>query len=110
MATIVNGKYSAFDSDVKALIEKAAHIYLTIANDSEGASLSKENTGNDINKKLLVSMDYTYPHTDAASGKTALGTFKITFADGTFISVTDEDSSHWYLLEGTEPYVFKHLV
>jgi len=110
MATITNGKYSVFNEDVKTLIEKASRINLTVSSDEAGTQLSKDNNGNDINKKLVVSMNYTYPHTDEVTNQTNLGNFKISFSDGTYISVNDDNESHWFLLEGLENSAFKKLV
>jgi len=109
MASITNGKYSAFNEDVKGLIEKASHIHVTIYDDS-GSNLSKDNNGNVIDKKLIVSMNYTYPHVDEVTNQSTLGNFKISFSDGSSFTVNDDNSSHWYLLEGTDPYVRKQLV
>lgn len=110
MATITNGKYSAFNADVKTLIEKASRINLTVASDEAGTQLSKDNNGNDVNKKLVVSMNYTYPHTDEVTNQSTLGNFKISFSDGSSITVNDDNESHWYLLDGLDNTAFKKLV
>lgn len=104
MSNITNGKYSAFTADVQWLINKASRIYVTISSDEAGANLVNDNTGNTISKKLIVSMNYTYPQ----NGN--LGNYKIAFADGSFITINDDDLNHWYVLEEVEPYVYKQLV
>jgi hypothetical protein len=109
MASITNGKHASFNADVKTLIEKASHINVTISDES-GSSLSKDTNGNDIDKKLIVSMNYTYPQVDDSTNETTLGNFKISFSDGSSITVSDDDSSKWYLLEGVDPYVRKQLI
>jgi hypothetical protein len=110
MATITNGKYSAFNEDVKTLIVKASHINLTVSSDEAGTQYAKDNNGNDVNKKLVVSMNYTYPQVDEVTNQSTLGNFKISFSDGTSITVNDDNESHWYLLDGLDNTTFKKLV
>jgi len=55
-------------------------------------------------------MNYTYPQVDDSTNETTLGNFKISFSDGSSITVSDDDSSKWYLLEGVDPYVRKQLI
>jgi hypothetical protein len=110
MANITNGKYSAFNQDVKVLIEKASRINLTVSSDEAGTQLSKESHGNDVNKKLIVSMNYTYPHVDEVTNQSILGNFKISFSDGSSITINDDNESHWYLLDGLDSSSFKKLV
>jgi len=109
MSSISNGKYSAFTADVKTLIDKASHINVTISSDNAGANLVNDSNGNAISKKLIVSMNYTYPHTDA-NGAEVLGNYKISFSDGSSLSLHDNDTGYWYILEGVDPYVYKQLV
>ena len=104
MSNITNGKYSTFTADVQWLINKASRIYVTISSDEAGANIVNDNTGNTISKKLIVSMNYTYPQ----NGN--LGNYKIAFDDGSFITINDDDLNHWYVLEEVEPYVYKQLV
>jgi hypothetical protein len=104
MSNITNGKYSEFTTDVQSLINKASRIYVTISSDESGANLVNDNNGNTISKKLIVSMNYTYPQ----NGN--LGNYKIAFVDGSFITINDDDLNHWYVLEEIEPYVYKQLV
>jgi hypothetical protein len=104
MSNINNGKYSSFTSDVQSLINKASHIYVTIASDEAGTNLVNDSNGNTISKKLIVSMKYSYPE----NGN--LGNYTITFVDGSSISINDDNSDHWYVLEFIEPYVYKQLV
>jgi hypothetical protein len=104
MSTITNGKYSAFTADVKTLIDKASHIYVTISSDDAGANLVNDSNGNTISKKLIVSMKYSYPENNN------LGNYTITFVDGSSITINDDNSHHWYVLENIEPYVYKQLV
>jgi len=110
MSAINNGKYSAFTADVQELINRASHINVTIASNSDGSSLVHDNTGVSISKRLITAMNYTYPLVDPATGNQVLGSYKISFSDGTFFQIDDNNSGNWYLLEGIEPAVFKHLV
>lgn len=110
MTTINNGKYAAFSADVNALIDQAAHIYVNIASDSAGSTIMKASNGSDIDHKLIVSMHYTYPSTDVASGQAVLGNFAIGFSDGSTFTVSDDNESHWYLLDGNVPAVYKQLI
>jgi hypothetical protein len=110
MANITNGKYSSFNEDVKVLIGKASRINLTVSSDEAGTQLSKESHGNDVNKKLVVSMNYTYPHVDEVTNQSILGNFKISFSDGSSITINDDNESHWYLLDGLDFSSFKKLV
>jgi hypothetical protein len=104
MSNINNGKYSAFSADIKSLIDKASRIYVTISSDEAGTNLVNDSNGNTISKKLIVSMKYSYPE----NGN--LGNYTITFVDGSSISINDDNSDHWYVLETIEPYVYKQLV
>jgi hypothetical protein len=104
MTSITNGKYSAFTADVQCLIDKASHIYVTISSDNAGTNLVKDSNGNTISKKLIISMNYSYPENGS------LGNYKITFVDGSSISINDDNSDHWYILENVEPYVYRQLV
>jgi hypothetical protein len=104
MSTITNGKYSAFTTDVQTLIHKASHIYVTISSDEAGTNLVSDSNGNTISKKLIVSMKYSYPE----NGN--LGNYTITFVDGSSLTINDDNSDHWYVLETIEPYVYKQLV
>jgi hypothetical protein len=103
MSSIANGKYSAFSADVQTLINKASHINVTISSDNAGANLSNDSNGHAISKKLIVSMNYTYPQDGT------LGNYIITFSDGSNLTIQDNNNSHWYILEGIEPYVYKQL-
>jgi len=104
MTSINNGKYTEFSADVNELISKAMHIYVTISSDNSGSVIVADNNGSPISKKLIVSMNYTYPSNEV------LGSYKITFSDNNFIVISDEDTTKWYILEGTEPYGFKQLI
>jgi hypothetical protein len=104
MSNITNGKYSEFTADVQSLINKASRIYVTISSDEAGSNLVNDNTGNTISKKLIVSMNYSYPQNGI------LGNYKIAFVDGSFIVINDDELNHWYILEEIEPYVYKQLV
>jgi len=110
MASNLNGKYSSFTSDVNGLIAKASQIYVNISLDNEGSVAAKSNNGSDIIRKLLTSMNYTYPYTDVASGQSVLGNFVISFSDGSHIVINDDNSSFWYILENVEPAVYKQLI
>ena len=109
MSTITNGKYGAFTSDVKTLINKASHINVSISSDNAGANLVHDSNGNAISKKLIVSMNYTYPHTDP-NGAEVLGNYKISFSDGSNLTIQDSELGYWYILEGIDPYVYKQLI
>lgn len=104
MSTITNGKYSTFTTDVQSLIDKALHINVTISYDSNGTNLVNDSNGNTISKKLIVSMKYNYPENGI------LGNYTITFVDGSSLTINDDNSDHWYILENIEPYVYKQLV
>ena len=104
MSNINNGKYTAFTADIQTLIDKASRIYVTISSDNTGTNLVNDSNGNTISKKLIVSMKYNYPE----NGN--LGNYTITFVDGGSISINDDNSDHWYILETIEPYVYKQLV
>jgi hypothetical protein len=110
MATITNGKYANFSNEVNDFIQKAYHIYVNIANDPAGENPAIDSNGHQIVKKLLTGTNYTYPNQDAATGHYNLGNIKISFSDGSFFTVNDDNTSYWYLLEYSEPYVFKPLV
>lgn len=110
MSAINNGKYSDFSADVQQLINKAAHIYVTVASNSDGSSLANDNTGAPVSKRLITAMNYTYPNVDQSTGLEVLGSYKISFSDGTFFELYDSNTGIWYLLEGIEPSVYKKLV
>uniref|UniRef100_A0A6C0B869 Uncharacterized protein n=1 Tax=viral metagenome TaxID=1070528 RepID=A0A6C0B869_9ZZZZ len=108
--SISNGKYTAFSADVQQLINNAAHIYVSISSNSDGSSLVNDNTGVSVSKRLITAMNYTYPHIDQSTGQEVLGGYKISFSDGTFFEMNDNNTGYWYLLEGLEPHVYKQLV
>lgn len=108
--SITNGKYADFSADVQQLITNAAHIYVSIASNSDGSSLVQDNTGVSVSRRLITGMNYTYPTVDPTTGQQVLGNYKISFSDGTFFELGDNNTGNWYLLEGLEPYVYKQLV
>jgi hypothetical protein len=108
--SITNGKYANFSADVQQLITNAAHIYVSISLNNDGSSLVHDNTGVSISKRLITAMNYTYPTVDPSTGQQLLGSYKISFSDGTFFELDDNNTSIWYLLEGLEPHVYKQLV
>lgn len=108
--SITNGKYAAFSADVQELIVRAAHIYVTIASNADGSSLVNDNKGLSVSRRLITAMNYTYPIVDESTGQEVLGNYKISFSDGTFFELSDNNSEAWYLLEGIEPSVYKQLV
>uniref|UniRef100_A0A6C0B1Y7 Uncharacterized protein n=1 Tax=viral metagenome TaxID=1070528 RepID=A0A6C0B1Y7_9ZZZZ len=108
--SITNGKYSAFSADVQELIVRAAHIYVNISSNADGSALVNDNTGAPISRRLITAMNYTYPVVDQSTGQEVLGNYKISFSDGTFFELADNNTGAWYLLEGIEPSVYKQLV
>jgi len=110
MSAITNGKYASFSADVQELINRASHIYVTIASGSDGSSLVNDNAGTSVSKRLIIAMNYTYPVVDPATGQEILGSYKISFSDGTFFELSDNNTGIWYLLDGIEPAVYKQLV
>jgi hypothetical protein len=110
MSASQNQKYSAFNADVSAQIAKANKIYVTIASNEAGNDIVKDNHGNLIEKKLLVSSAYTFPHIDTVTNQQVEGGIEITFSDGTKFSNPDVVTSNWYVVEGVEPYAFKQFV
>jgi hypothetical protein len=109
MSTITNGKYADFTADLKTLIERAVHVKVSVASDNSGANLANDSNGNPISKRLIVTMNYTYPHT-TPTGENVLGNYLIKFDDGATFSVADGVTNYWYILEGIEPYVYKNFV
>lgn len=110
MTTITNGKYASFSTDVQKLITTASHIKVSIALDGNGDVLANDNKGVPISKRLITSMNYTYPHNDDKTGQPVLGTYKITFSDGSHFQIDDSNDGNWYLLEGCDPAVYKQLI
>jgi len=109
MSTITNGKYADFSNDVKTLIDQANKIYVNIYTDSSVSTFALDHAGNNIERRLLTSMNYTYPHTND-DGNAVEGTFILTFIDGGSITILDSETNYWFDILDVDEFGPKPLI
>jgi len=90
MITINSTLYQQILADINSIILKGERIFISLYTDATGSQLVYDNDGHLIDKRMFISISYQYP-TDLIEGSLTL-----TFDDGCFIKVNDNNDNFWY--------------
>jgi hypothetical protein len=94
-----DGEYAKFFEDINTAVN-VGPLVVSVFMDASGQTYAKDNNGNDINLRMVVTTSYTYPYIDV-NAVWQDGTFVFTFDDGSsFTNVDLNDSAYWYYIQG----------
>jgi len=104
------GQFDSFMADFNQARLLAGHVYLNNYLDASGTIYDTDNNGNAINDRWVYYITYTLPYNDPVSQSPMPGFLTVVFNDHSYIrSYTNDESSHWYSIVGTTPFVIKQL-
>jgi hypothetical protein len=82
--------YQPILADINSIILKGDRIFISIYTDATGTQFKNDSNGHEIDKKMFISISYQYPSVNVE------GELKITFNDGCFIIINDNNDNFWY--------------
>jgi len=109
MVTINNGEFPIFTEDVNILLESGKPLRLNLYTTPDGSEFALDISGNPIQAKLIIEMDYVFSHNDLSDNPVD-GYFLITFDDGNQFNIYDGDHHFlWYSFEDLNPTDYKQF-
>jgi hypothetical protein len=110
MVPLNNGQFPNFVTDVDILINSGRRLVLNLFTNVEGTVYAIDTSGNNIDKRLIIRMEYDFPHNDENTNEPVDGYFIITFDDNTSFAIYDANHmNYWYSFEDLDPLVIKQF-
>ena len=98
---IANGEYELFIQHINEVLNTIYILKISIFISSDGNTFAKDTNNNDINKRLITTIAYSYPHIITETGEYVDGIMTLTFEDGSTFSNTDINyGAFWYSIDG----------
>jgi hypothetical protein len=107
-----NGQYFNFMNDCTKALNTVFHLNVSIYKDGSGNAFALDNSGNNIENKLITNISYSYPYINSETEEYVDGFMILTFNDETFFiyyDVSHDTNREWYSIQGMDELGIKQF-